>query len=79
MSFRKYFQLFISILGRTVIERIYAYLNNINHEERLLRIQSQLKEWRELPERKVMCTARPSWKSISMQPMAYKDKMHKVL
>ena len=60
------------------MQRLYAYLTNVDHEERLNRIQKQLIEWRKLPERKVMCTARPSWKSISFQPMAYKNRMHKV-
>ena len=61
-----------------LIDRVYGVLTNIDHEARLKQIQEQLSDWRELPERKPMCTARPSWKSISFQPMAYKDRMHKV-
>jgi len=61
-----------------LVDRFHAYLTYVHHDERLRRVQRQLKEWRELPERKVMCTARPSWKSISFQPMAYKNKMHKI-
>ena len=63
---------------RNFVDQTYARLNNINHYERLQQIQEQLKIWRELPNRKLLCTARPSWKSISLQPMVYKDKMHKV-
>ena len=61
-----------------LIGRVYGLLTNIDHEARLKQIQEQLNDWRELPERKPMCTARPSWKSISFQPMAYKNRMHKV-
>jgi len=49
------------------------------HDERVRSIQSQVREWNSLPEkdRKLMCTARPNWLSLSTT-FFRKDLCHKV-
>ena len=50
----------------------------ISHEDGVRNIQRQVLEWRKSGMKKKMCTARPSWKSISLQNLTYKDSSYKV-
>ena len=50
----------------------------INHEDGVKNIQKQILEWRKTGMKQQMCSARPSWKSISLQNLTYKDKLYKV-
>ena len=53
--------------------------SKINHEDGVKNIQRQILEWRKTGMKQQMCSARPSWKSISLQNLTYKDKLYKVL
>ena len=44
------------------------------HADKVKKVQEQVRE----RDGKQMCTARPSWKSISHQRLGYKDRMHRV-
>ena len=50
----------------------------INHEDGVKNIQKQILEWRKTGMKQQMCSARPSWKSISLQNLTYKDRLYKV-
>ena len=50
----------------------------ICHEDGVKNIQRQVLEWRKSGMKQKMCTARPSWKSISLQNLTYKDTSYKV-
>lgn len=49
-----------------------------NHEECVKSVQDQVKDWRKQGMKKVMCTSRPSYKSVTPAILSYKDRMHKV-
>jgi len=48
------------------------------HKDRVKNVQDQVKEWRVSGRGRKMCTARPSWMSISQQKLGYKDRMYRV-
>ena len=52
--------------------------NKINHEDGVKSIQRQVLEWRKSGMKTKMCSARPSWKSITLQNLTYKDTLYKV-
>lgn len=49
------------------------------HDKRVRKIQSQVQEWNKLPkdQRRLLCTARPNWLSLSLGFFA-KDKCHQI-
>ena len=48
------------------------------HLEKVRKVQSQVREWRDSGSDLPMCTARPGWQTISPQNMDYKKRMHQV-
>jgi len=48
------------------------------HLAKVAHVQAQVRAWRREGKGRKMCTARPSWMSISQQKLGYKDKMYKV-
>ena len=48
------------------------------HLEKVRKVQSQVREWRDSGSGMPMCTARPGWQTISPQNMDYKKRMHQV-
>merc|ERR1719483_100763 len=46
--------------------------------EKVAFIQDQVKTWRYEGKGRKMCSARPSWMSISQQKLGYKDRMYKI-
>jgi len=48
------------------------------HMDRVGRVQKQVHRWRDEGNGRKMCTARPSWMSITQQKIGYKDKMYRV-
>ena len=48
-----------------------------SHEERVKSVQDQVIRWKTEGNGRKMCTARPSWMSVSQQVLGYKDKMYK--
>jgi len=48
------------------------------HKDRVRKVQEQVREWRVSGRGRKMCTARPSWMSISQQKLGYKDRMYRV-
>jgi len=48
------------------------------HRDRVNNVQEQVKEWQVSGKGRKMCTARPSWMSISQQKLGYKDRMYRV-
>lgn len=48
----------------------------IKHGEKLKDVQRQIREWKAAGAKQPMCTARPQWKSISLQKLSYKNRMH---
>jgi len=54
------------------------FTNKINHEEGVKSIQRQVLEWRKSGMKTKMCSSRPSWKSITLQNLTYKDTLYKV-
>jgi len=61
--------------------RIRYWLSNgwRDHDAKVRRVQAQVRKWRDEGDKRKMCTARPSWLSISGTfPIAYKDRMFKV-
>ena len=49
------------------------------HEDRVAKVQAQVRKWNELKIDKPMCTARPGWQSVTLQKLSYKDRMFKVI
>ena len=49
-----------------------------SHAEKVGRVQEQVRRWRREGRGRKMCTARPSWMSISQQQLGYKDRMFRV-
>lgn len=50
----------------------------VKHEEKVKNVQKQVRQWMDEGSQTPMCTARPCWKSISLQTMNYKNRMHKI-
>lgn len=48
------------------------------HQDNVRKVQDQVRAWRTEGEGRKMCTARPSWMSISQQQLGYKDRMFRV-
>ena len=49
-----------------------------SHAEKVVKVQEQVRSWRTEGRGRKMCTARPSWMSISQQQLGYKDRMFRV-
>jgi len=49
-----------------------------SHINKVERVKAQVKLWKVDGEGRKMCSARPSWMSISQQKLGYKDKMYRV-
>jgi len=49
-----------------------------DHDKKVEDVQDQVKEWIATGSAVPMCTARPGWKSISIQRLHYKDRLHKI-
>lgn len=48
------------------------------HKQRVEYVQQQVRDWQRLGNGRKMCTARPTWMSITPQRITYKDKSYKV-
>ena len=48
------------------------------HQERLEHVQRQVLDWQKFGNGRKMCTARPTWMSITQQSITYKDKAYRV-
>jgi len=48
------------------------------HQERVDFVQKQVLDWQKFGDGRKMCTARPTWMSISQQKITYKDKAYRV-
>ena len=48
------------------------------HRDKVAKVQDQVRRWRQEGEGRRMCTARPSWMSISQQKLGYKEHMYRV-
>ena len=49
-----------------------------SHEDRVAKVQAQVRKWNELKLDIPMCTARPGWQSVTLQKLSYKDRLFKV-
>jgi len=58
--------------------RLVSGVSNYGHEAGVAKIQEQVRAWKTKGRGAKMCTARPSWMSISQQSLGYKDNMYKV-
>ncbi|XP_023349654.1 delta(24)-sterol reductase [Eurytemora carolleeae] len=70
--------LYDSILYWLTLARYYTRHLHGTHEERVLKVQEQVRRWQVEGRGRKMCTARPSWMSISQQKLGYKDTMYRV-
>ncbi len=50
----------------------------MDHDKKVEDVQDQVKDWIASGSAVPMCTARPGWKSISIQRLHYKDRLHKI-
>lgn len=50
--------------------------NSTKHEEKVADVQAQVRAWRDAGCKQPMCTARPGWKSITLQKQTYKERMY---
>ena len=48
------------------------------HQERLEFVQKQVLDWQKIGNGRKMCTARPTWMSITQQKITYKDTAYRV-
>ena len=48
------------------------------HQKNVRKVQEQVRAWRKEGQGRKMCTARPSWMSISQQKLGYKERMFRV-
>lgn len=48
------------------------------HKERVEFVQKQVLDWQKIGNGRKMCTARPTWMSITQQRITYKDKAYRV-
>jgi len=67
-----------SVLYLTLLYKFYIRKEFNSHEERVKNIQEQVRRWKVEGRGRKMCTARPSWKSISPQSIAYKGSMYRI-
>jgi len=58
--------------------RLVSGVSSYGHETGVSKIQEQVRSWKTKGKGAKMCTARPSWMSISQQSLGYKDNMYKV-
>merc|ERR1712106_382924 len=58
--------------------RLYFGAGSGSHEERVSRVQKQVQGWREEGRGRKMCSARPSWMSISPITLGYKERLYRV-
>ncbi|CAB4056696.1 DHCR24 [Lepeophtheirus salmonis] len=82
------FILLIILLVLSLIYDVYSYLiyvlelifctNLKSHEEKVKDVQRQVRRRIELGDKRLMCTARPQWKSITQQKMLYKEKCYQI-
>ncbi|EFA07314.1 delta(24)-sterol reductase [Tribolium castaneum] len=70
------FNLFLTI--RKTLHRFF-FSSPTNHDSRVRAIQKQIQQWNKIPkdERKLLCTARPNWLSLSTT-FYRKDLCHKI-
>jgi len=61
-----------------LLVRFWFCKNNENHQKNVEKVQEQVKAWASEDRGRKMCTARPSWMSISQQQLGYKDRMFRV-
>ena len=61
-----------------LVIRFWLMRGRNNHEDNVKKVQDQVREWRKEGRGRKMCTARPSWMSISQQQLGYKDRMFRV-
>lgn len=52
--------------------------SHIKHDQKVKDVQDQVENWRNSGCDQPMCTARPGWKSISLQKPLYKDRMYQI-
>jgi len=62
----------------TIQLRLASSVTKARHAAGVAAIQQQVRAWRTEGRGAKMCTARPSWMSISQQSLGYKDNMYKV-
>jgi len=67
-----------SVLYLVMLYKFYIRKEENSHEERVDMIQKQVRRWRVDGKGRKMCTARPSWKSVSPQSIAYKGSMYRI-
>ena len=60
------------------VARVQAQVRRHFSDFFVIEVLAQVKAWRKDGKGRKMCTARPSWMSISQQKLGYKDKMYKV-
>ena len=48
------------------------------HQKKVKQVQEQVQKWKKEGRGRKMCTARPSWMSISQQKLGYKERMFRV-
>lgn len=48
------------------------------HKERVEFVQQQVRDWQKIGNGRKMCTARPTWMSITQQRITYKDTAYRV-
>lgn len=61
-----------------ILFNYYCRIGSDTHEDRVAKVVDQVKAWREEGGGRKMCTARPSWKSITQQHLGYKSVLYKV-
>jgi len=67
-----------TVLYLMLLYKFYIRKANNTHAERVAHIQEQVRRWKVEGKGRKMCTARPSWKSVSPQSLAYKDSMYRI-
>ncbi|CAB4056693.1 DHCR24 [Lepeophtheirus salmonis] len=68
ISFFKFLKLINSIIG----------YSNASHEEKLKDVQRQVRHRLDTGDKRPMCTARPGYKSITLQQITYKETCYKI-
>ena len=60
--------------------KFWCFLGENSHTNNVKKVQNQVKKWRAegQPNGQKMCTARPSWMSISQQNLGYKSRLYRV-
>jgi len=67
-----------SVLYLMMLYKFHIRKDHNSHEDRVNKIQEQVRRWRVEGKGRKMCTARPSWKSVSPQSIAYKGSMYRI-